>query len=45
MEGPESPYFEDPHHDGVGKALKAFVGAKTRKENHFAMSKLRAWLF
>jgi hypothetical protein len=44
MEGAESQYFEDPYHDDVGKALKAFVGAKTRKENHFAMSNLVACL-
>lgn len=45
MEPKEIQYFEDPYHDDVGKALKAFVEAKNRKENHFAMSNLRAWLF
>ncbi len=44
MEGADSQYFEDPYHDDVGKALQAFLHAKTKKENHFAMSNLKAWL-
>lgn len=35
-------YFEDPYHDDVGQALKAFLEVKSRKENHFAMSYLHA---
>ncbi len=41
----EVQFYEDPYHDDVGKALKAFLDAKTKKENHFAMSNLQAWLF
>ena len=45
MEHKEVQYFEDPYNDDVGQALKAFLDAKTRKENHFAMSYLQAYLF
>jgi hypothetical protein len=45
MEHREVQYFEDPYNDDVGQALKAFLDAKTRKENHFAMSFLHAYLF
>ena len=37
----EVQFYEDPYHDDVGKALKAFLEAKTKKENHFAMSNLQ----
>jgi hypothetical protein len=38
-----NPTLLNPFHDDVGKALQAFLNAKTKKGNHFAMSNLQTY--